>query len=71
MNTYNRHRFPPGIISYVVWLYYRFNLSHRDIGDLLAERGINVSYESIRPLLMPCAKVFHSVPLWSSSMVCG
>jgi transposase-like protein len=48
MNTYNRHRFPPGIISYVVWLYYRFNLSHRDIGDLLAERGINVSYESIR-----------------------
>ena len=40
MNTYKRHRFPPEIISYAVWLYYRFNLSHRDIEDLLAERGI-------------------------------
>jgi putative transposase len=48
MNTYIRHRFPPDIISYAVWLYYRFNLSHRDIEDLLAERGITVSHESIR-----------------------
>ena len=48
MNTYKRHRFPPEIISYAVWLYYRFNLSHRDIEDLLAERGITVSDESIR-----------------------
>jgi putative transposase len=48
MNTYKRHRFPSEIISYAVWLYYRFNLSHRDIEDLLAERGITVSYESIR-----------------------
>jgi putative transposase len=48
MNTYKRHRFPPDIISYAVWLYYRFNLSHRDIEDLLAERGITVSPESIR-----------------------
>jgi putative transposase len=48
MNTYKRHRFPPAIISYAVWLYYRFNLSHRDIEDLLAERGITVSRESIR-----------------------
>jgi len=48
MNTYKRHRFPPEIISYAVWLYFRFNLSHRDIEDLLAERGITVSYESIR-----------------------
>jgi len=48
MNTYKRHRFPPDIISYAVWLYYRFNLSHRDIEDLLAERGITVSHESIR-----------------------
>ena len=48
MNTYKRHRFPPDIISYAVWLYYRFNLSHRDIEDLLAERGITVSRESIR-----------------------
>jgi putative transposase len=48
MNTYKRHRFPPDIISYAVWLYYRFNLSHRDIEDLLADRGITVSRESIR-----------------------
>ena len=48
MNTYKRYRFPPDIISYAVWLYYRFNLSHRDIEDLLAERGIIVTRESIR-----------------------
>lgn len=48
MKTYKRHRFPPDIISYAVWLYYRFNLSHRDIEDLLAERGITVSHEAIR-----------------------
>jgi putative transposase len=48
MNIYKRHRFPPDIISYAVWLYYRFNLSHRDIEDLLAEQGITVSYETIR-----------------------
>jgi putative transposase len=48
MNTYKRYRFPPDIISYAVWLYYRFNLNHRDIEDLLAERGITVSREAIR-----------------------
>jgi putative transposase len=48
MNTYKRHRFPPDIISYAVWLYYRFNLSHRKIEDLQAERGITVSREAIR-----------------------
>ena len=48
MNTYKRHRFPPDMISCAVWLYFRFNLSHRDIEDLLVERGITVSYEAIR-----------------------
>jgi putative transposase len=48
MNTYKRHRFSRDIISYAVWLYYRFNLSHRDIEDLLAVRGIVVTRESIR-----------------------
>ncbi len=48
MNIYKRRRFPPDIISYAVWLYYRFNLSHRDIEYLLAERGITVSREVIR-----------------------
>jgi hypothetical protein len=36
MKTYKRHRFRPEIISYAVWLYFRFNLSHRDVEDLLA-----------------------------------
>lgn len=35
------------IISYAVWLYFRFNLSHRDIEDLLAQRGITVSREAV------------------------
>jgi putative transposase len=48
MSTYKRHRFPADIISYAVWLYYRFYLSHRVIEDLLAERGITASIETIR-----------------------
>ena len=48
ISLYKRYRFPPEIIQYAVWLYNRFNLSHRDIEDLLAERGITVTYESIR-----------------------
>lgn len=45
---YKRHRFAAEVIQYAVWLYRRFNLSHRDIEDLLAQRGIRVSYEAIR-----------------------
>ena len=45
---YHGYRFPPTIISHAVWLYHRFCLSLRDVKDLLAERGIDVSYESIR-----------------------
>ena len=47
-NRYRGYRFPPEIISHAVWLYYRFCLSFRDTEDLLAERGITVSYETIR-----------------------
>ena len=45
---YKRHRFLPEIIQHAVWLYHRFTLSTRDVEDLLAERGISVSYETIR-----------------------
>ena len=45
---YKHHRFLPEVIQYVVWLYHRFNLTQRDIEDLLAERCIVVSYEPIR-----------------------
>jgi putative transposase len=47
-SMYKRHRFPPEIIQHAVWLYFRFNLSTRDVEDLLTERGIAVSYETIR-----------------------
>ena len=47
-SQYRRHRFPPEIIQHTVWLYHRFSLSFRDIEDLLAEREIQVSYETIR-----------------------
>ena len=52
MNNYKRHLYPPEISSYAVWLYYRFNLSHRDIEDLLAERCITVSREAILQALI-------------------
>src|SRR4028118_1896998 len=45
---YKRHRFPHEIIGHAVWLYYRFSLSYRDVEELLAERGIMVTYETIR-----------------------
>jgi putative transposase len=45
---YRGYRFPAEIISHAVWLYHRFCLSFRDVEDLLAERGITVSYEAIR-----------------------
>ena len=47
-SPYRRHRFAPEIIQHAVWLYYRFNLNHRDIEDILARRGVLVSHESIR-----------------------
>ena len=46
--SYHGYRFPPEIISHAVWLYHRFCLSFRDTEDLLAQRGITVSYETIR-----------------------
>lgn len=46
--SYARFQFPPTVIEHVVWLYLRFNLSLRDVEDLLAERGLDVSYETVR-----------------------
>jgi putative transposase len=45
---YHGHRFPPEIIRFAIWAYHRFTLSFRDVEDLLAERGVIVTYESIR-----------------------
>ncbi len=46
--SYRRHRFPPVVIQHAVWLYLRFSLSYRDVEELLAERGLDISYESVR-----------------------
>jgi len=46
--TYKRHRFPPEIIGHAVWRYFRFALSYRDVEELLAERGVIVTYETAR-----------------------
>jgi putative transposase len=46
--SYQRHRFPSEIISHAVWLYHRFCLSFREVEELLTERGITVTYETIR-----------------------
>jgi len=46
--SYTRHRFPPVIIQRAIWLYFRFPLSFRDVEEMMAERGIGVSYETLR-----------------------
>src|SRR6202022_3166458 len=46
--SYRRHRFSPVIIQHAVWLYLRFTLSYRDVEELLAERGLDISYETVR-----------------------
>jgi transposase-like protein len=46
--SYAGYRFPPEIIDQAIWLYLRFTLSLRDVEDLLAERGVAVSYETVR-----------------------
>ena len=46
--SFARYQFPPAIIQHAVWLYMRFTLSYRDVEDLLAERGLDVSYETVR-----------------------
>src|SRR5829696_2245399 len=46
--SYARHQFPPAVIQHAIWLYLRFTLSYRDVEELLAERGLDVSYETVR-----------------------
>jgi transposase-like protein len=56
--SYARHRFPSEIIQHAVWLYFRFALSYRDIEDLLAERGVDVSYETVRQWALKFGRVY-------------
>ena len=46
--SYKRHRFPPTVIQHAVWLYFRFTLSLRDVEEMMAQRGVDVSYETVR-----------------------
>ncbi len=53
-----RYRFPSSIIQHSVWLYFRFPLSYRDVEDLLAERGVEVSYETVRRWALKLGQVY-------------
>jgi putative transposase len=56
--SYDRHRFPPEVIRHAIWLYVRFTLSYRDVEELLAERGLDVSYETVRRWVLKFGPAF-------------
>jgi transposase-like protein len=56
--SFARHQFPPAIIRHAVWLSFRFTLSFRDVEDLLAERGLDVSYETVRRWVLKFGPMF-------------
>jgi transposase-like protein len=56
--SFARHQFPPAIIRHAVWLHIRFTLSYRDIEDLLAELGLDVSYETVRRWVLKFGPLF-------------
>jgi transposase-like protein len=58
LTCYARHQFPPVVIQHAVWLYLRFTLSYRDVEELLAERGLDISYETIRRWVLKFGTVF-------------
>jgi len=65
--SFKRHRFPPEIIRHAIWLYGRFTLSFRDVEELLAERGVDASYETVRRWFLKfglsiAANIRHSGP---------
>ena len=56
--SFTRHQFPPDIIRHAVWLYLRFTLSFRDVEDLLTERGLDLSYETVRRWVLKFGPLF-------------
>ena len=56
--SYARHQYPPSVIQHSVWLYLRFTLSYRDVEELLAERGLDVSYETVRRWVLKFGPAF-------------
>jgi transposase-like protein len=63
--SYRGHRFPPIVIQHAIWLYLRFTLSYRDVEELLAERGLDVSYETVRSWVLKFGPV-TAQRLWRS-----
>ena len=62
-----RHRFPLGIIQHAIWLYHRFPLSYRDVQELLYQRGIEVSHETLRECLGQNGRRTRRLPAGVSS----
>jgi putative transposase len=60
--SFARHQFPPAIIRHAVWLYVRFTLSYRDVEDLLAERGLDMPYETVRRWVLKFGPLFAREP---------
>jgi putative transposase len=56
--SYARHRFPSSVIEHAVWLYLRFTISYRDVEELLAERGLDISYETVRRWVTKFGQVY-------------
>jgi len=56
--AFKRHRFPPDVIRLAVWLYFRFTLSLRDVEEMLAQRGIEASYETVHCWALKFGQVF-------------
>src|ERR1700727_3887140 len=56
--SFARHQFPPAVIRHAVWLYMRFTLSYRDVEHLLAERGLDISYETVRRWVLKFGPLF-------------
>src|SRR3954469_6759507 len=62
--SYTRHQFPAEIIRHSIWLYLRFTLSYRDVEELLAERGIDISYETVRRWVLKFGPAFARNLRW-------
>ena len=69
--SFKRHRFPPDVIRMAVWLYFRFTLSFRDVEEMLAQRGIEASYETIRCCTMKFGQPFAQNLRWRRSAATG
>jgi putative transposase len=56
--SFARHQFPPAVIRHAVWLYMRFTLGYRNVEDLLAERALDISYETVRRWVLKFGPLF-------------